>query len=101
MLIQHAHADDHETRPPQEPGDGRRRARPAGESKSDHHRQIEHVRPGQELSERQQIDELPVREPAQSLDQPAPGPENCTAEGGQANPGKSDEQREPADAGLV
>jgi hypothetical protein len=53
MLVQYAHADDHEARPTQERGQGRRSARPAGETIPNHHRQIEHVRSGQELSERE------------------------------------------------
>ena len=96
MLVQHAHADDHEARPTQEPGDARRGARPAGETMTNDHRQIEHVRPGQELSEREDVDKLSLRKPALPLDQFAPCPENCAAEARQANPGKSQEQL-PAD----
>ena len=101
FLVQYDHADYHQTWPAQEPGDGRRGARPAGETIPDHHRQIEHVRPGQKLSERQEVDELPLSEPALLFHQPASRPENRAAEGGQANPRKGEEQLEPADPQLV
>src|SRR5205807_4583064 len=101
LLVQYADADDHQTRPAQEPGDGRRGARPATEAIPDHHRQVESGRPGQELSEREQLHKLLLREPALLLDQRASRPEHHTAKTRQGNPGKGEEQREPADARFL
>jgi hypothetical protein len=66
-----------------------------------YHRQIEHVRPRQELSEREHVDKLPIGEPALALNQLTACPKNCTAEAGQANPGKSQEQLESADGRIM
>ena len=52
MLIQNAHPDNHETRPADEPADGRRGACPTTETITNHHGEIESGRPRQELSER-------------------------------------------------
>src|SRR5918993_1871729 len=101
MLVQHAHADDHQARPTQEPGDARRSARPAGKTMTNYHGQIEHVRPRQELSEGEDVDKLPLGEPALALDQLTSCPENRAAEAGQANPGKSEKYLELADGPLV
>ena len=82
MLVQYAHADNHEAWPPQEPGHGRRGARPAGEAITEHHCDVEHVRPGQKLSERKHLNELPFRDPALPFDQLTARPKNCAAEAG-------------------
>ncbi len=101
MLVEYAHADDHEAWPTQETGHGRRGAHPAGETIPKHHRQVEHVRPGQKLAESVHLEKLLLREPVLSFDQLAPCEEDRAAETGQANPGKGEEQREPAYLWLV
>src|SRR5262249_6212659 len=46
MLVQYAHADNHEAWPPQEPGHGRRGARPTGEAIPEHHVTLSTFGPG-------------------------------------------------------
>ena len=76
----------------QHAGERRERAAQAEEAVAEHQRQVDDVRPGQHLAERQHLDELLAREPALALDQLALRDREHAAEALQREPVEGEEQ---------
>ena len=87
--------DDHHRRADQ-PGKGRDAAGNAAKPRSEHHRQIDDVRTGQKMAQREGLVELLRRHPAVLLDDAAPRPDQHAAEAGQRHLGERDEQLDQA-----
>lgn len=83
----------------QQPGKGGNAAGDAAQPRSEHHRQIDDVGPGQEVAERKGLVELVRGHPAVLLDDRAAGKHQDPAETGQRHPGEGQKQRDQARRG--